>query len=710
MNNLNYYFNICYLVLCALFLSPIVYAQQCVQYSPVSSQDHSFRVPCADNEDLIFYRFSDSRFMSSIAQNDDQGIVYREFKNGSHNVYGYKVTKNGPIEDEDFSISTNYDVNFTTNFNNSPQLPTTKLPADGSPHIELSTSWSPPIGHPDIPNDDYFYLIVSFGGLVNDASGSIHINYTDATDMFFLENWIMPDNVTLGPRSNGQITFKYDGVVGEEYNIYLKFRRAAVPNWKLNFSFTANIYGSASLNETTTLPVTLHRHPHDPNYIMVDKPTTCPCNKYQKLKYKIFFQNEGAGPAVDVKVKVNLGQHLVKSAYTNIQHSHPSASLSSTLHLNGELIFHFTGIHLPGLKQIDYDPNTGQYIKYTYDQTVGWVSFEIPITNCVNNGSITSNAAIIFYGSGGYIAAPIYTNDAVTEINDNQLLNGDFEDGNTSIGSDPNFTTDLEDIVCGSQANSYCVSSNIQDKFTGTPNTVYDHTFGNGSGQFMIIDGHPQSNKNVWQSFQNIVVKNGKYYTFSFWSYVPTLGSTGSPFVTNTKPELKLMVDNQVIKTVSSSHIIYDKWQKHSKTWRADADKTVQLSIQQGASHNLGYDYAIDDIYFSGCIRTRSCYCPNTLLASGKQSTNTNSTTISQMQIFPNPCTNELSIQMPNTNTTERLTVEIFDIQGQKVLEKRNFAHQKAQNTIDTSQLPNGMYLVRIQTPQEIYMQKVLKQ
>ena len=101
------------------------------------------------------------------------------------------------------------------------------------------------------------------------------------------------------------------------------------------------------------------------------------------------------------------------------------------------------------------------------------------------------------------------------------------------------------------------------------------------------------------------------------------------------------------------------------------------------------------------CVGT-SCIDPNT--GSGQytslsscnavcNSTNTNETSINNISVFPNPVKNTLNIQ------GEMELVEIFDVFGKLVLNSTN-------NTINTSELAEGVYVVMINTHNNIIITK----
>lgn len=80
--------------------------------------------------------------------------------------------------------------------------------------------------------------------------------------------------------------------------------------------------------------------------------------------------------------------------------------------------------------------------------------------------------------------------------------------------------------------------------------------------------------------------------------------------------------------------------------------------------------------------------------------------THSNFSIYPNPATNKISITS-NPDISQSVTLNIFKINGQKVLEQ-NFQNQK-QVHLDISPLPKGIYLLKIQSPDKTEIKKLIK-
>lgn len=80
--------------------------------------------------------------------------------------------------------------------------------------------------------------------------------------------------------------------------------------------------------------------------------------------------------------------------------------------------------------------------------------------------------------------------------------------------------------------------------------------------------------------------------------------------------------------------------------------------------------------------------------------TNTNFSLDEKISIFPNPTSNKISIL---SNNNEVSLVSIYDINGRTVLEINNT------NTVDISNLSNGMYYLKIKTNSGIVNKKIIK-
>jgi PKD repeat protein len=172
----------------------------------------------------------------------------------------------------------------------------------------------------------------------------------------------------------------------------------------------------------------------------------------------------------------------------------------------------------------------------------------------------------------------------------NQIANGDFSAGNTG------FTSSLPyDMNCN--AESYGVGSEPRDKCGNSQwiNDLWDHTVGNSTGSFLIVDGwysHPTP-RMIWTTTSAVSVVAGQQYTFSFWQ-VRAISSTSA---TQT---LQMRVDGATVATVNTAGNPANDWVEYCVNWTATTTGTVSVSIWQTASTG-NQDYGIDDVYFGTC-------------------------------------------------------------------------------------------------------------
>lgn len=67
------------------------------------------------------------------------------------------------------------------------------------------------------------------------------------------------------------------------------------------------------------------------------------------------------------------------------------------------------------------------------------------------------------------------------------------------------------------------------------------------------------------------------------------------------------------------------------------------------------------------------------------------------VKVYPNPTKGQLNLDFESTGKVE---VEIFDVLGKKM---RSFSHEGEHSSMDLSDLPNGLYIIRISENGEVY-------
>lgn len=138
--------------------------------------------------------------------------------------------------------------------------------------------------------------------------------------------------------------------------------------------------------------------PHDPNKLVVDKKTICPCGPAIPLKYRVEFQNIGNGPVNRIGISLvntaglNMGSlRLLKG--TTYKKNAAIAYSTDIMARPPAYSFDITGINLPG---------TNQTIPRSFadDETWDYIEFEIQTNSCIKDGTfIRPQASVYFYGT-----------------------------------------------------------------------------------------------------------------------------------------------------------------------------------------------------------------------------------------------------------------------------------------------------------------------
>jgi hypothetical protein len=74
-------------------------------------------------------------------------------------------------------------------------------------------------------------------------------------------------------------------------------------------------------------------------------------------------------------------------------------------------------------------------------------------------------------------------------------------------------------------------------------------------------------------------------------------------------------------------------------------------------------------------------------------------------KVYPNPATNQITIEFPNTLNTKSL-IELFDLTGKKVLNSKQITQQKM--IVNLPHLPQGIYSLKVTANDKVYFEKVV--
>lgn len=173
----------------------------------------------------------------------------------------------------------------------------------------------------------------------------------------------------------------------------------------------------------------------------------------------------------------------------------------------------------------------------------------------------------------------------VGKLGNNQIVNGDFESGNTG------FTTGYVMGTGGSYGlltneGTYAVTTNPSLAHNDF-NNCQDHTPAPGT-QMMVVNGSGTAGTNVW--CQNVPVQANTDYQFGAWI---------SNALTNANvAQLQFSINNSTIGTVFSTSTIGCTWQQFFQTWNSGLNNSAQICILNQNVNNGGNDFLLDDITF----------------------------------------------------------------------------------------------------------------
>ncbi len=199
-----------------------------------------------------------------------------------------------------------------------------------------------------------------------------------------------------------------------------------------------------------------------------------------------------------------------------------------------------------------------------------------PTTGLSNPNSLTPTATVT--GPATYTL----TAQAIDPSAPNLVTNGAFEAGN--VGFTSSYTFNPQPITPG----TYVITTSPSLVLSSFP-PCDDHTFGNGTGNMLLVNGAGTPGANVW--CQTIPVMPNTFYVMSAW----VASSPISP------PQLQFNVNGSPVGNPFQTSGGGCNWQQFSATWNSGASATATVCIVSLNSGNglFGDDFALDDIAMS---------------------------------------------------------------------------------------------------------------
>lgn len=184
-----------------------------------------------------------------------------------------------------------------------------------------------------------------------------------------------------------------------------------------------------------------------------------------------------------------------------------------------------------------------------------------------------------------------YTVTGYNYSDQNLVVNGDFEQGNTGFSSGYSYNSSLDD------EGTFYIDNTTQghhDDFVGQGHTT-------GSDNFMMVNGAREQNKVVWQ--ETISVVPNTQYCFSAW--VSSLSSAG--IIPGLRANLQFAINGIQIGNIFQSPSSLNVWENFYVLWDSGNATHAVITIMNTSLFESGNDFGLDDITFYGVVE-----CPNT--------------------------------------------------------------------------------------------------
>ena len=158
-----------------------------------------------------------------------------------------------------------------------------------------------------------------------------------------------------------------------------------------------------------------------------------------------------------------------------------------------------------------------------------------------------------------------------------------------------------------------------------------------------------------------------------------------------------------------NGQIVMGSWAGVSPYWNA-----IMHPNEKGMSCGFKTDYVVSSLYHAGAVNTPFNDPPNmpffelgALAGSPCDTIKLASSPFNNWLLYPNPTTGQLNIQVPNSNT--QIQLAIYNVLGQKVLEKTVAVDIKYKASLDISSLATSLYFVKIEDGNKGFTQKIIK-
>ncbi|MBL7828274.1 MAG: PKD domain-containing protein [Saprospiraceae bacterium] len=212
---------------------------------------------------------------------------------------------------------------------------------------------------------------------------------------------------------------------------------------------------------------------------------------------------------------------------------------------------------------------SGDYLSFMWTPTTGMT------------GSNTLSPTVNVTQTTSYVLTA-----TAADLNNNLVINGDFEGGNFGFSSDYGYSPG--DLV---PEGLYDVIDNPQADHSGFA-ACDDHT--TGAGNMMVVNGAGTPNQNVW--CQTVAVNPNSQYVLSAW-VTSVVGA--SPAL------LQFSINGSTLGPIFNAPSQVCNWQNYYQIWNSGGNTSATICIVNQNTTLGGNDFALDDIVFSPVCTVR---------------------------------------------------------------------------------------------------------
>lgn len=163
----------------------------------------------------------------------------------------------------------------------------------------------------------------------------------------------------------------------------------------------------------------------------------------------------------------------------------------------------------------------------------------------------------------------------------NEIINGDFNLGNTGFSSDYDLGTGGAFGLLSAEG-QYAISNNAGNTHTNFA-ACNDHT---GGGNMMVVNGSSVAGDEVW--CQTITVTPGTDYAFSAWV---------TSVISSNPARLQFSINGALIGSTFAVSSATCSWQEFNELWTA-TNSSAEICITNQNTAGSGNDFALDDLFF----------------------------------------------------------------------------------------------------------------